>query len=125
MLARDSDSERDAIFQPDEAGLRLLELWTRADTLAALVAVACTTATGIDQKPIPRDVVTILTETLVLAEETRARAASSRKMASNLAKTLARIAARLDQWLDVSGATIVDGRPVEELRRKLAGIIAP
>lgn len=125
MPARDKDADRDASFEPDEAGQRLLELWTRADALAALVTVACTTAVGIDRKPLPKHVVAVLAETLKLAEEARARVATGRQMASNLGSTLAQIATRLDQWLEISGAAYIDGRPVGELRTKLAGIIGP
>jgi len=125
MPARDEDANYDAVFEVSDAGQRLLELWTRIDGLAALVAVACTTARGIDQKPLPKHVMAVLEEILGLAEEARNSLASSREMASNLADTLAQIASRLDQWLEISGAVTVDGRPVAELRAKLAATIAP
>lgn len=96
----------------------------RADRLAALVAVAGTTPTGVDQNPPPEAMIAVLGEALEIADRVARMAMRNRDAAADLTQVLARIACRLNQWLAQSGLETIEGRSVADLQSMLEAIIA-
>lgn len=109
----------------EEIGAQLLDLWVRADLLAALSQSAPWPPLLTGDEGAGRRIASLQAEIVRINGDVPIGIARARQAASDLSEQLVRISNALDDTLAACGLDTIGGRSVEELRVQLRTVIAP